>query len=249
MNRKSAPAGGIGRITLLVTLACVVAAAAIVGAAYVVVHHSRQSASAQTSRVSGIPATVSTSLSNLMSLSPLPSLKAPAFTLTDQTGRTLSLSDLRGKVVVLEFMDPHCTDICPIVSQEFVQAYHNLGSLADRVVFAAVNVNAYHHRVADVAKFSREQQLTSIPSWHFFTAAPKRLAPVWRAYNIQVQAPNPNADIVHTSAVYVIDQQGRERYVASPQADHTKSGSAYLPAGQITSWGRGLALLAAHLAA
>jgi cytochrome oxidase Cu insertion factor (SCO1/SenC/PrrC family) len=116
------------------------------------------------------------------------------------------------------------------------------------VVFAAVNVNAYHHRVADVAKFSREQQLTSIPSWHFFTGAPKRLAPVWRDYNIQVQAPNPNADIVHTSAVYVIDQQGRERYVASPQADHTKSGSAYLPAGQITSWGRGLALLAAHLA-
>jgi hypothetical protein len=47
---------------------------------------------------------------------------ALGFTLTDQDDRTLALSALRGEVVVLEFMDPHCTDIGPIVSQEYVDA-------------------------------------------------------------------------------------------------------------------------------
>ena len=52
----------------------------------------------------------------------------------------------RGKVVVLEFMDPHCTDIYPIVSQEFIDAYHDLGRAAGDVVFAAVNVNGMSPR-------------------------------------------------------------------------------------------------------
>src|SRR6266702_2005947 len=68
-------------------------------------------------RPSGIPAGISTALADLMSLTPLPRTPAPWFTLTDQAGRTMSLSGFRGKVVVLGFMDDHCTDICPIVAQ------------------------------------------------------------------------------------------------------------------------------------
>ena len=119
--------------------------------------------------MSGIPASVSTSLANLMVLSPVPADRAPGFTLTDQNGHTLSLASLHGKVVVLQFMDPHCTDICPIVSAEFVKAYHDLGPLASKVVFAAVNVNAYHTQVQAMAKYTRAQALNTIPSWHFFT--------------------------------------------------------------------------------
>ena len=44
-----------------------------------------------------------------MALSPVPARAAPGFTLTDQDGHVLPLSALRGRVVVLEFMDPHCT--------------------------------------------------------------------------------------------------------------------------------------------
>ena len=64
------------------------------------------------SRPSGIPASIPDSQVNLMELSPVPVRPAPGFTLTDQDGRVLPLSAFRGKVVVLEFMDPHCADIC-----------------------------------------------------------------------------------------------------------------------------------------
>lgn len=199
-------------------------------------------------RTTGIPKTVSTKLATMMQLSPVPVTKAPGFTLTDQAGHPISLASLHGHPVVLTFMDPHCTDICPIVSAEFVKAYHDLGPLASKVVFAAVNVNAYHARVQDMAKYTRAQALNTIPSWHFFTGPVPALKAVWRGYNIQVYAPNPNADVQHTSAVYFIDPQGRERYLASPEVDHTKSGTAYLPASQQIAWGHGIALIARRLA-
>jgi cytochrome oxidase Cu insertion factor (SCO1/SenC/PrrC family) len=74
------------------------------------------------------------------------------------------------------------------------------------------------------------------------------LRAVWRDYGIAVEAPNPDADIVHTAAVYFLDPQGRQRYFAAPVVKHTKSGKAYLPPAQIAAWGHGIALLARHLA-
>src|SRR5260370_19583069 len=156
-----------------------------------------------------------------MGLSPVPARPAPVLTLTDQHGRTLTLASLKGHVVVLEFMDPHCIDICPIVSQEFINAYRDLGGAASRAVFVAVNVNPYHHRVSDVAAYSSEHQLTTIPSWHFLTGPLASLRAVWRAYQIEVQAPGRNADIVPTSVVYFIDPTGRERFAAAPMAEQT----------------------------
>jgi cytochrome oxidase Cu insertion factor (SCO1/SenC/PrrC family) len=233
-----------GRVLLFGAIA-VVATIAVVAAVFVIVRKPYAAAL----RPSGIPASVSTSLSNEMLLTPLPHGQAPGFTLTDQAGTTMKLSALRGKVVVLEFMDPHCTDICPIVSQEFVDAYHKLGPAARNVAFVAINVNQYHASVADMAAYSRQQALNTIPGWHFFTGPVPALKTAWRDYHIAVQAPNPDADIVHTSALYFIDPQGREAFLADPMVDHTKKGTAYLPAKQIAQWATGIALVARHLAA
>jgi len=211
-------------------------------------HHPSATSSAGSIRPTGIPANVSTPLANLMTLTPVRSQPAPGFTLVDQKGRRTTLASLKGHVVVLEFMDPHCTDICPIVSQEFVDAYHDLGKTASRVAFVAVNVNRYHLSVADVAAFSREHSLDTIPSWRFLTGPLPALRTIWRHYAIEVEARGPNADVVHSSIVYFIGPNGKERYVAAPTDDHTKAGVAYLPSGQLSSWGRGMALVARDLA-
>lgn len=218
------------------------------GVSYAAYAAQRGPAATSLPRASGLPANMPTQLANMMQLSPLGHAKAPGFTLTDQRGHTLTLASLRGKVVVLEFMDPHCTDICPIVSQEFIDAYHDLGPLARSVVFAAVNVNAYHASVRAMATYSTAHHLTSIPGWHFLTGPVPALRAVWRSYHIAVMAPSPDADVVHTSAVYFIDAQGNERYLASPMADHTQGGSAYLPLAQIARWGHGIATVAGDLA-
>lgn len=198
-------------------------------------------------RPTGIPPEVSTSMAVQMQLSPVPIATAPGFTLTDQAGHQISLASFRGRTVVLTFMDSHCTDVCPIVSREFIDAHHDLGADASRVVFVAVNVNPYHRQVADVAAYSREQRLDSIGSWYFLTGSLRSLHAVWSAYQIAVVARSKNADVLHTSLVYFIDPRGRERYVAAPMADHTKKGAAYLPPNLLTSWARGIALVAQHV--
>ena len=198
-------------------------------------------------RAAGIPPNISTPLANLMGIDALPSTAAPNFTLTDQNGQTLSLSSFRGHPVVLEFMDPHCTDICPIVSQEFVDAYHDLGKAGRNVVFLAVNVNRYALTVKDVATFSSAHGLDAIPTWRFFTGPYPTLAAIWKQYGIAVISRGPTKDTIHSSIIYFIGPNGRERFLASPQDNHTKSGRAYLPLNQLAAWGHGIALASKDL--
>ena len=242
--RGPAQPRGHRRVIIAAVCAMVLAAGLL---AFLVIRHRAQQDSAGI-RPSGIPASISTPLANLMGLSPVPGRPAPAFTLTDQHGHTLSLASFKGHAVVLEFMDPHCTDICPIVSQEFIDAYHDLGKAAPPAVFIAVNVNPYFHSVSDVAAYSSEQQLNTVPSWHFLTGPLASLRAIWNAYGIQVDAPSRNADVIHTSQVLFIDPGGRERYMATPMTDYTSTGKAYLPVGPLTEWGRGIALVTRQLA-
>src|SRR5262249_59030746 len=115
------------------------------------------------------------------------------------------------------------------VSQEYIDAYHRLGAQASKVVFAAINVNQYHVRVQDMAAYSDAHRLNTIPSWHFFTGPVSALHAVWRHYNVAVQAANPDADIIHSSAVYFIDANGPARLMASPIVDHPPNPTPYPP--------------------
>jgi len=174
---------------------------------------------------------------------------APDITMTDQDGQTVSLSGLeqQGKVVVLEFMDSHCTDICPIISQEFKFAYQQLGLDAAKVAFVAVNVNPYHNTIADVSGFTDEQGLNQVPGWYFLTAAVPQLRQAWKEYGVAVQAPSAHADVIHSDYLYFIDATGHQRYIASPVEDHTAGGAAYLPAPQVREWGADIASVARQL--
>lgn len=236
------------RLVISGVLALVIAAAG--GTAYAL---TRPSSLSQRLRPSGIPGSISTGLANSMAIDALDGRAAPGFTLTDQAGKTKSLASLRGKVVVLEFMDSKCTDICPVVSQEFRYAYRDLGSLAGTVVFAAVNANPVARSVRDIATFTAEHQLNTIPGWTYFTGPLPKLRAVWHDYNVTVTMPHGVHSVVHTSAIYFIDRQGRERYLADadseePTIKHHKNGASYIPGATMPAWGRGIADLARSLA-
>jgi cytochrome oxidase Cu insertion factor (SCO1/SenC/PrrC family) len=180
------------------------------------------------------------SLGDLMGLSPLPARRAPGFALTDQRGARVSLASFRGRVVVLNFFDDRCTDLCPVVSQELVDASHDLGRAAGDVAFVAVNVNAAHEAVHWVRSFSTENGLDRLPHWYFLTGTTAQLEGVWRDYQIEVQLAS-NGNVLHTSPMYFLDARGTERAVASPDAYTRPDGTGYLPAGQLRDWGHGIA--------
>src|SRR5438309_4618002 len=49
---------------------------------------------------------------------PLTRQSAPPFTLVDQNGATVSLAAQKGRVVLLTFMDPVCTALCPVMGRD-----------------------------------------------------------------------------------------------------------------------------------
>jgi len=136
---------------------------------------------------------------------------ARPFQLTDQHGRAVSLASLRGKVVLLTFLDPVCTSDCPLIAQEFRAAGQLLGASARHVELVAVVANPVYHQVAFTQAFDRQERLTQVPNWLYLTGSVPRLQQVWRDYGITAQILPAGSMIGHPDIAYVIDAAGRVR--------------------------------------
>ena len=146
------------------------------------------------------------------------SSEAPDFQLTDQNGSTVNLSDFRGKVVVLTFMDTQCADTCPLTAAQFREAYRQLKQEeAKQVVFLGVNVNMDESDVADVLETTHAWRLDEIPSWHFLTGSHEVLAPVWKDYGVVAEHNPDGHSMMHTPGTFLMDPSGKERwYISTP---------------------------------
>jgi len=136
---------------------------------------------------------------------------APAFTLTDQDGRQVSLASLRGKVVLLTFLDPVCTTDCPLIAQEFRQADQVLGAKSRDVELVAIVANPLYHTVAYTRAFDAEQRLTDVPNWLYLTGSLAQLQQAWKNYAIAAQILPGGGMIGHSDVAYVIDARGHTR--------------------------------------
>ena len=143
--------------------------------------------------------------------------ESPDFQLTDQNGAPVSLSDFRGQVVVLTFMDSKCTDTCPLTAVHFREIYRQLTPTeAAQVVFVGVNVNVEESDVSDVLETTHSWHLDEIPSWHFLTGSQEVLAPVWKEYGVSAPHSYDSNAIMHTPGTFLIDQGGQQRWYVSP---------------------------------
>ena len=137
--------------------------------------------------------------------------QAPAFTLTDQHGRRASLAGLRGKVVLLTFLDPVCTSDCPLIAQEFRQADQMLGSTARDVELVAIVANPLYRSVGYTQAFDREENLTTLPNWLYLTGSVAQLQQEWQDYAVTAQILPAGGMIAHSDVAFVIDRAGHTR--------------------------------------
>jgi cytochrome oxidase Cu insertion factor (SCO1/SenC/PrrC family) len=137
--------------------------------------------------------------------------KAPAFTLTDQNGRQVSLASLRGKVVLLTFLDPVCTSDCPQIAQEFSGTDQVLGASARQVELVAIVANPLYRSIAYTRAFDAQERLTSVPNWLYLTGSLAQLEQAWKNYAIAAQILPAGGMIAHNDVAYVIDPSGYTR--------------------------------------
>jgi cytochrome oxidase Cu insertion factor (SCO1/SenC/PrrC family) len=136
---------------------------------------------------------------------------APPFRLTDQYGRQISLASLRGKVVLLTFLDPVCVSDCPLIAQEFRQADQALGAKSRGVEMVAIVANPLYLSVAYTRAFDSQERLTTLPNWLFLTGTLAQLQQAWKNYAIAAQILPAGGMIGHSDVAYVIDASGHTR--------------------------------------
>jgi protein SCO1/2 len=133
--------------------------------------------------------------------------EAPAhdFTLADQHGRSVSLSQYRGQITILTFLSSTCRPTCPLIAQQIRGALDELGHPVPTLI---VSANPAADTPASVRRFLREATLTG--RIRYLTGSRAQLQPIWRAYDI-VPALLGDASSPHAAAVLLIDHEGRER--------------------------------------
>ena len=147
---------------------------------------------------------------------------APDFRLHNQFGQPMSLSQFRGKVVMLAFEDSECTTVCPLTTQSMLEAKQLLGPAGNQVQLLGVDANPDAISTADVLSYSRTHGLVN--QWNFLTGSLAELKATWKLYDIAVQIEQDQID--HTPALFVIDQQGRERKLYLTQMAYSSVGQS-----------------------
>ena len=139
----------------------------------------------------------------------LGSTPAPDFRLKDQFGIPISLAQFKGKPVVLTFLYTHCPDVCPLTAEKLHATMQSLGQDAQQVAVLAVSMDPKGDTAAAAQNFSKVHKLGDY--FYYLLGTHNELAPVWASYSVDARAATSSGTVSHSSAIYVIDKQGRER--------------------------------------
>jgi protein SCO1/2 len=132
---------------------------------------------------------------------------APAFTLTAQDERRVSLADLRGKVVVLTFIYTTCVDTCPLLTAKLAGLQGRLGAdFGARVFFVSVTVDPDRDTPA-VLKTYGSAHGARFDGWAFLTGTTAEIREVAKQYGVFAKK-TARGDVDHTFLTSVIDARG-----------------------------------------
>jgi protein SCO1 len=132
---------------------------------------------------------------------------APDFALPDQEGRRFELTGLRGRPVILTFMDSRCHQECPLEGHALAAGLRTVPP-AEQPAIVVVSVDPWEDTPASAKRAIRRFGLAAY-RWRWLLAPRKKLEAVWRKYRIEVR--RTPSDIEHTDALYLIDAHGFER--------------------------------------
>jgi protein SCO1/2 len=144
------------------------------------------------------------------------------FTLTNQLGESMNLSDLRGRAVVMFFGYTHCPDVCPTTLADYRRVKAALGDRAGDVAFVFISVDGSR----DSPEVLNQYLASFDPDFIGFTGDEDTVLEIGREYGlmigretINVEHEHEDADqehelnqenyfVQHTSPSFLIDPEG-----------------------------------------
>lgn len=138
-----------------------------------------------------------------------PGEAVPDFTLTDQTGRRVSLSQFAGKVVAVTFIYTTCPlpDYCFRLSNNLGQINQRFASRMGRdLVLLSISFDPVHDQPKVLAKYASTWKANP-ESWHFLTGPLDEVKAVSRRFGLNFWP--EDGYVTHSLHTLVIDRSGR----------------------------------------
>ena len=128
----------------------------------------------------------------------------PDFALQDQRGHTVHLSDLRGRVLALDFIYTRCPipDVCPRLSANFARLQKRYGA---RITLVSITIDPQYDTPPVLTEYARRWQANP-DNWIFLTGSPDAIGAVAAKFGL-VYWPEEGT-ITHTAATAIIGPSG-----------------------------------------
>jgi len=139
---------------------------------------------------------------DLPKLFPVPDAK-----LVDETGRSVQLGSMKGRVTVYDFIFTNCTGTCPIMT-------HNMRTLTPKidrdapVRFVSISVDPMRDTPAVLAEYAK--RVRNDPRWTFLTGDRDTIVKVSvEGFKLAAGDPTPGGEpLLHSSKFAVADKDG-----------------------------------------
>lgn len=138
-----------------------------------------------------------------------PGDQVPDFSLIDQTGASVHLSQFRGKVVALTFMYTSCPlpDYCFRLNNNFGNLRRHFGpELGKDLIFLSVSFDPIHDQPAVLASYAKTWNANP-DDWHFLTGPLPEVEQVCHEFGLNFW--QDMGLITHTLHTVVLDREGR----------------------------------------
>jgi protein SCO1 len=137
-------------------------------------------------------------------------VKAPDFILVNQNNQAFDSTQLRGKVVVINFIFTTCTDVCPLFTVNLAELQRKLNaSYADDLFFISVTTDPEVDSPKHLRGYA-ERHRADLKNWAFVTGSERQLKEVWNGFGVRVIKKGRGL-VQHTSLTTLIDRRGVRR--------------------------------------
>jgi protein SCO1 len=141
--------------------------------------------------------------------------KAPAFALTDQSGKPVRSASLKGKVLLVSFIFTTCNGSCPATTHRMGLVQRELQARGllkgERVRLVSITLDPKRDTPEVLRGYMRLYDVDAA-SWSFLTGAPEQVGKVVAAWGMWAK-PAPNGQLDHPSRVYLVDRRGNIREI------------------------------------
>ena len=147
---------------------------------------------------------------------------APPFSLVDVDGETVSLADLAGKTLLVDFIFTRCPGPCPSLTSSHVSVQRALTpAQREKIRFVSITIDPERDTPEDLRAYALARG-ADLADWSFLSGPSDEVVKVMRAYGVGTKA-GADGDIEHVLATFLIDPRGRvvKRYLGLDHAPET----------------------------